>query len=81
MAITLTELQQKIMLLDEISVLEILEITSEDIAQRFIDRIEMKYDQLVTEFEDIEDNGYSEGNEWWETHDAQEEFYTDDDYD
>lgn len=67
MAITLTELQAKIMLLDEISVLEILEITSEDIAQRFIDRIEMKYDQLVTEFEDTEDNGYSEGNEWWET--------------
>ena len=40
------------MLLDEISVLEILEITSEDIAQRFIDRIEMKYDQLITEFEE-----------------------------
>lgn len=76
MAITLTELQQKIMLLDEISVLEILEITSEDIAQRFIDRIEMKYDQLVTEFEEFEPDDTS-----WDLLDAQEEFYTADDYD
>ena len=66
MAITLTELQAKLMLIDEISVLEILEITSEDLANRFIDRIESKYDQLITEFEEYEDNGYDEGNEWWE---------------
>lgn len=66
MALTLTELQAKLMLIDEISVLEILEITSEDIANRFLDRIEEKYDQLITEFEEFEDNGYSEGNEWWE---------------
>lgn len=76
MAITLTELQQKIMLLDEISVLEILEITSEDIAQRFIDRIEMKYDQLVTEFEEFEPDDTS-----WDLLEVQEEFYTADDYD
>ena len=64
------------MLLDEISVLEILEITSEDIAQRFIDRIEMKYDQLVTEFEEFEPDDTS-----WDLLEVQEEFYTDDDYD
>ena len=63
MAITLTELQGKLMLIDEISLMEILEITSEDLANRFIDRIESKYDQLITEFEeDIE----SEDSEWWE---------------
>lgn len=67
MAITLTELQEKLKLIDEISVMEILEITSEDLANRFIDRIESKYDQLITEFEDMEDQGYDEGNEWWET--------------
>lgn len=52
MAITLTELQAKLMLIDEISLMEILEITSEDLANRFIDRIESKYDQLITEFEE-----------------------------
>lgn len=65
MAITLTELQEKLKLIDEISVMEILEITSEDLANRFIDRIESKYDQLITEFEEYENE---EGDlEWWET--------------
>ena len=65
MAITLTELQSKLMLIDEISLMEILEITSEDLANRFIDRIETKYDQLITEFEEYEnENG---DLEWWET--------------
>ena len=65
MAITLTELQSKLMLIDEISLMEILEITSEDLANRFIDRIESKYDQLITEFEEYEnENG---DLEWWET--------------
>lgn len=61
MAITLTELQQKLMLIDEISVMEILEITSEDLANRFMDRIEIKYDQLITEFEEYE----SESEDLW----------------
>ena len=53
------------MLIDEISLMEILEITSEDLANRFIDRIESKYDQLITEFEEYEnENG---DFEWWET--------------
>ena len=69
MAITLTELQQKLMLIDEISVMEILEITSEDLANRFMDRIEIKYDQLITEFEETDDNAYDENNEWWEYED------------
>lgn len=65
MAITLTELQSKLMLIDEISLMEILEITSEDLANRFIDRIESKYDQLITEFEEYENE---DGDlEWWET--------------
>ena len=79
MAITLTELQSKLMLIDEISLMEILEITSEDLVNRFIDRIESKYDQLITEFEDMEDHAYREGDEWWEFQDTQDELYTDDD--
>lgn len=78
MAITLTELQAKLMLIDEISVMEILEITSEDLVNRFIDRIELKYDQLITEFEEGDDLSDSE-EEWWEFNDTQEELYTDDD--
>ena len=79
MAITLTELQSKLMLMDEISLMEILEVTSEDIVQRFIDRIDLKYDQLVTEFDDFDDQSGREGDEWWEFQDMQNEFYMDDD--
>ena len=80
MAITLTELQAKLMLIDEISLMEILEITSEDIANRFIDRIETKYDQLITEFEADEldpGSGFEEG--WWHEQDMNDELYTDED--
>lgn len=65
------------MLIDEISLMEILEITSEDIANRFIDRIESKYDQLITEFEADED--YTNGGEYISEFSSDEEFYTDDD--
>ena len=52
MALTLTDLQEKLKQIDEISLMEVLEITSEDIVNRFIERIELKYDLLVQEFED-----------------------------
>lgn len=66
------------MLIDEISVMEILEITSEDLANRFMDRIESKYDQLITEFDEGDDLNGSE-EPWWEFNDTQEELFTDDD--
>jgi len=85
-AITLTELQEKLKLIDEISVMEILEITSEDLANRFMDRIESKYDQLITEFDEGDDLNGSE-EPWWEFNDTQseataerlDELFTDDD--
>jgi hypothetical protein len=77
MTITLTELQQKLALIDEISVMEILEITSEDLANRFMDKIEIKYDQLITEFEDIETQS---DDTWWDNQDTQEELFIEDDY-
>ena len=39
---------------DEVSLLELLEISSEDLVDRFGDKIEEKYDQLVIEVEDEE---------------------------
>jgi hypothetical protein len=56
MAVTLTELQEKLKKIDEVSLMEVLEITSEDMVQRFIDRIEERFDELVTEFEDPDDD-------------------------
>lgn len=79
MAITLTELQGKLMLIDEISLMEILEITSEDLAQRFMDRIETKYDQLITEFEPEWDELSDNEDGWWEFQDTQNELYMDED--
>ena len=45
--------------------MEVLEINSEDLVNRFLDRIEEKYDYLVEEF-DNDSQAYDEGNEWWE---------------
>jgi len=53
--LTLRELQEKLKNVDEISLLEVLEISSEDIVNKFIDKIDDKYDYLVTEFLDEED--------------------------
>lgn len=70
MALSLSELQNKLNNIDEISLMEVLEITSEDITARFADRIREKYSQLVTEFSDNPDVG---GTEWWEGSDTQGE--------
>jgi len=67
MALTLTELQEKLMMFDEITVMELLVITSEDITNRFMDRIEIKYDQLITEFEEYEESPEELDTDFWET--------------
>jgi len=43
---------EKLKQVDEISLLEILEVSSEDLVNRFIDRIEDKADELEGEFDD-----------------------------
>ena len=50
--LTLTDLQERLKKIDEISLLEILEISSEDLVDRFVDLIENKYDILKEEFEE-----------------------------
>ena len=51
-SLTLTELQEKLAsYYDEVSLLEILNINSFDLVERFADRVERKADALAEEFE------------------------------
>jgi len=55
MALTILDLFDKLKRLDEISLMEILNITSEELVDRFEDRIEAMFDQLVDEIDDTEE--------------------------
>ena len=48
---------------DEISLLEVLEISSEELVDRFNDKIEEKIDDFIQEFEDEETLDDSEGGQ------------------
>ena len=50
--ITLQELKEKLMQLDEVTLMELLEITSEDLVNRFADYIENNYDYFSGEFDE-----------------------------
>jgi hypothetical protein len=50
--ITLQELKDKLMRLDEVTLMELLEITSEDLVNRFNDYIDNNYDYLSGEFDE-----------------------------
>lgn len=52
MPLTLPELADKLKRVDEVSLLEILEISSEDIVENFIDKIEDKFEVLAEEYDD-----------------------------
>jgi len=52
MSITLNDLCEHLKTIDEIDLVEKLCITSEDLVDRFEDRIEDKFDELVGEDED-----------------------------
>lgn len=51
MALTLPDIKEKLQQLPEIDLLEVLEISSEDLVDRFGDRIEEKADWLEEELE------------------------------
>lgn len=55
MPLTFNELKQRLMRLDEITLMEILNITAEDLVERFEDIISDHYDELSEELKD-EDN-------------------------
>lgn len=71
-----TELLERLKILDEITLLEALEISSEDIVDRFVDKIELKEINLYEffEIEDTIDNPEEGMLEWWET-DARENYF------
>ena len=52
MSLTYADIKEKLKQIDEVSLLEVLNISSEDIVDRFEDRIEYLYDDLVAEFPD-----------------------------
>jgi hypothetical protein len=47
--LTLKELQERLKRLDELSLLELLDITSEEIVEMFVDKIEDNFDRLMNE--------------------------------
>jgi len=51
MNITFEELKEKLQSVDEVTLLELLEIRSEDIVERFEDYIEEQQDKLMREIE------------------------------
>lgn len=55
MSILLVELCEKLKDLDEITLMERLDINSEELVSRFIDVIEENYDSLIEEFDDPEE--------------------------
>ena len=60
---TYRDVLERLKLVDEVSLLEVLEITSEDLVDRFNDKIEEKIDDLASEFEDEETLDDSESGE------------------
>ena len=55
MSLTFEDIRERLKRLDEITLLEVLEISSEDIVDRFQDKIEDKLDELEPELEDLDD--------------------------
>lgn len=47
---TVTDIAQELMRFPEQDVLEVLDINSEDLVNRFMDKVEEKYDYLVDDF-------------------------------
>ncbi len=49
---TLEDIKDKLKQLDEVTLMEVLEITSEDLVERFVDRIEQKEDTLEIDLDE-----------------------------
>ena len=60
MTITFHELKEKLKQVDEVSLLEILNISSEDIVERFSDLIEDRHDSLTQEFQEDDEPAQGE---------------------
>lgn len=49
---TLEDIKEKLKQLDEVTLMEVLEITSEDLVERFVDIIEQKEEALENDLDD-----------------------------
>ena len=49
---TLEDIKDKLKQLDEVTLMEVLEITSEDLVERFVDRVEEKQETLEIDLDD-----------------------------
>lgn len=52
MALTLEEIKERLMRLDEVDLCEVLEINSENLVERFVDKIEDKLDYFEKDLEE-----------------------------
>lgn len=52
MSLTLRDIMERMAQLDEITLLEVLDISSEELVERFADKIENKFDDLEIDLED-----------------------------
>jgi len=55
MSLTFKEIKERLMQLDEVLLLEVLNINSEDLIERFDDFIEDRLDELEEELEELDD--------------------------
>lgn len=53
MSLTFSDILHKLRMLDEITLMEVLEISSEDLVDKFEDKIEAKLDYLTDELESL----------------------------
>lgn len=58
--LTISELKEKLAQLDELSILELLDITSEELTEFLTDQIVEKYDDIIGNFQEDEEDGISD---------------------
>jgi len=54
MALTLEELKERLAMLDEVTIMEVLDIKSDDIVEKFEDKIADKYEELSADYDEDE---------------------------
>lgn len=52
MSLTLRDIMERMVKLDEITLLEVLDISSEELVERFADKIEDKFDELEIDLDE-----------------------------
>lgn len=72
--LTTKDIAERLKIMDEITVMELLEISAEDLVERFWDIIEEKADQLELFLTGFEEEDEGERNEQYEDEDDYQDF-------